>query len=860
VEELAAQLEQTYMEARNGGHNEAEAERLAQAQLPDWQKLAADIEVSQPVQHRSPSRFWQGVPSDVRHAARVLRKSPVFTIVAIATLAIGIGGCTAIFSLIEAVLLRPIGYPEPDQLVMVWEDEYRSGFHKNVVAMADYLDWKARNHVFSDMSPILDQMWNFTGQGEPTVMKGFSVNDRFLPMLGVRPLLGRSFLQEETQPSGPAVAILSHKVWVERFGASREALGRKIMLDDKPHTIIGVLPADFPWLGKPLDGMTPAQFPKRDWRVHAGRFLRVVARLKPGVSLARAQGDMSKIARQLESEYPAFNKNWGVEIAPLADEFAADAGPALWVLMGAVGLVLLIACSNIANLMLVRTITREREIALRAALGATGRQLVRLLLTESVLLALIGGLIGCALAYSAIRAAQVYGPQDVARIASAGLNGKVLLFALVASLVTGSAFGLAPAISAIRLNLGATLKDSGRSIFNTARGERLRGIFVVIQIAFALMLLTGATLLIRSLYRLGSVPIGFDPHNVLTGTMMVSGKIDDAKLGATCRQMISGLRELPGVENASFVTFLPFAGIDAATDFAVVGRPPYAPGQAPVTDVHVVQPGYFETMRIPLLRGRLFTESDNRADAPRGFIVNETLVRQTFGTNDPLGQRLTVEMGDNKPGEIIGVVANTKHQSLDSDVRPMVYYVQAQLPISFGSFVIRTKGKPELMAPAVIGVIREIQRNWPLSDVRTMDDRIAGSIARMRFETGLLGAFATIAILLAVIGVAGVMTYSVEQRTREIGVRLALGAQPKRLQYWIAARGMRLAGFGLAAGLVAALVCTRALKSLLYGIKPNDPATIVIAAALLGAACLIASYIPARRTTTIDPLAALRRE
>ena len=315
VEELAAQLEQAYTEALNAGRDEGEAARLAKAQLPDWQKLASDIEVAQAMQHRPPSRFWQGVPSDLRHAARVLRKTPVFTVIAIATLAIGIGGCTAIFSLIEAVLLRPIGYSDPDRLVMVWEHEYRSGFHKNVVAMADYLDWKARNRVFGDMSPILDQMWNFTGQGEPAVMKGISVNDRFLAMLGVQPLIGRAFRPEETQPAGPAVAILSHKVWVERFGASREAVGRKMMLDDKPHTIIGVLPANFPWLGKPLDVITPVQLPKRDWRAHSGRFLRVVARLKPGVSLAQAQREMSGIARQLESEYPAFNKNWGVEIA-----------------------------------------------------------------------------------------------------------------------------------------------------------------------------------------------------------------------------------------------------------------------------------------------------------------------------------------------------------------------------------------------------------------------------------------------------------------------------------------------------------------------------------------------------------------
>ncbi len=860
IEELAAQLEQAYQEALEAGKSESEADRIAKAQLPDWQNLALDIEASQAPQHRSSWRVFQGMPGDVRHALRVLRNSPLFAIVAIATLAIGIGGCTAIFSLLDAVILRPIDYRDPDKLVMVWEDDMRRGFHQNVVAMADYLDWKARNHVFSDMSPILDQVWNLTGKGEPAVLKGISVNDRFLPMLGVQLLLGRSFREAETHAGAPGVAILSHSLWVERFGGRGDVIGQIITLDDKPRTIVGVLPAGFPWLGKPLDVLTPTQFPKRDWRVKAGRFLRVAARLRPGVSLAKAQSEMSAIARQLEVEYPGFNKYWGVEIVPMADQFAAGAGTALWVLMGAVGLVLLIACSNVANLMLARAVVREREMALRAALGATRQRLVQLLMIESVMLSLIGGVLGCAGAYAAIRLVELYGPQDIGRLNSAGLNIWVALFALLTSLMAGAALGLAPAIAAGRLNLGATLKDGGRGVLNSLRGKQLRGGFVVAQVGLAVVLLTGAGLLMQSFYRLSSVPTGFDPHNVLTGTIMISGNIDDAQMTRMCRRMVDRLRSLPGVENAGFITWLPFTGLGAATDFKVVGRPPYGPGQAPITDVRVIQPGYLETMRIPLLRGRFFTDADSSAEAPRTFVVNQTLARRIFGTGDPLGQRLIVDMGDDKPGLIVGVVGDTKHLSLDGELRPMVYYVQAQLPISFGSFVMRTKGNPEAMAAEMAAAIHEIKKDQPVHDVRTMDDWIGRSKARMRFQTALLGSFALIAVILAVIGVYGVMAYSVEQRTREIGVRLALGAEPQQLKNWIAAAGMRLAAVGLALGLIAAIAATRALTSLLYDIKPGDPETFVGASLVLAVACLLASYIPARRVTVVDPVVALRGE
>jgi predicted permease len=858
VEELAAQLDQAYEEALLAGHDAREAAHVAEAQLPDWQRLALEIERSQTPRARVSARLWQGIAGDLRHGLRVLRKAPLFTTVAVATLAIGIGGCTAMFSMIEAVILRPIGYRSPEQLVMVWENQIGRGVHKNVVAMADYLDWKARNHVFSDMSPVLDQLWNVIWHGDPGVLTGIAVNDRFLPMLGVQPLLGRSFREEETRPGAPRVVILSHEVWVRRFGASPDAIGQTIVLDEEPRTIIGVLPAAFPWLGKPLDVLTPVQLANRDWRVGAGRFLRVAARLKPAVSVEQAQTELSAIGRQLEVEYPRFNKGWGVELVPMAQHFEGSAGPALWVLMGAVALVLLIACSNVANLMLARAITREREMALRAALGATGRRLAQLLLMESVTLALTGGILGCGGAYAAIRLIQVYGPRDVARLDSAGLNIPVALFTITASLLTGIAFGLAPAIATGRLDVGATLKEGGRGILNSLRGERLRGTFVVAQVALALVLLTGASLLLESLYRLSSVPTGFDSHNVLTGSIMISGKIEDAQLGAMCHQVVERLRNLPGVENAGFITFLPFAGMGAATGFTVVGRPPYAPGQAPVTDVRVVQPGYFETMRIPLRRGRLFTDADNRADSPRTFLVNETLVRQMFASQDPIGQSLVVQMGDSKPGRIVGVVGDTKHLSLDGDIRPMVYYAQAHLPISMGTFVMRTRSKPESMASALVAAVREAKPDQPVTDVRSMDDWIGQSIARMRFQTSLLAGFALIALVLAAIGIYGVMAYSVQQRTHEIGVRLALGAEPGRLQRWIAMRGVRLAAVGLTLGVLGAAASTRVLQSLLFGVTPGDPRTFAAAIILLAAACLPGCYLPARRATTVDPGAALR--
>jgi putative ABC transport system permease protein len=860
IEELALQLEQAYQEARKSGAGEEEGARAARAQLSDWPTLAREIESAQPPRRRAAPRIWQGIPADIRHALRILHKSPVFTGVAVAMLALGIGGCTAIFSLVEAVILRPISYRDQGQLVMVWENQVRRGFHQNVVAMADYLDWKARNHVFSDMSPILDQIWNVGGSGEPFVLKGISVNDRFLPLLGVQPLIGRGFLKEETRPGGPSVAIISHRVWVERFGARREAIGQTVILDDTPRTIIGVLPAGFPGLGQALDALTPVQFSNRDWRVKAGRFLRVVARVKPGVSIAQAQREMDAIARQLEIDYPEFNKDWGVELVPIAAHFAGAARKGLWVLMGAVGLLLLIACSNVANLMLARTVVREREMALRVALGATPSRLVRLLLVESVIVSLFGGIIGCAGAYAAIRLIRFYGPQDVARLSSAGVNGQVALFALAASLLTGLAFGIAPALAAGARNLGSALKEGGRGVLNSVRGEKLRGSFVVAQVGLALVLLTGASLLVQSLYRLTATPTGFDQHNVLTGTIMVSGKIDDAKLGLMCRQMVDRLRAIPGVENAGFITWLPFAGFGAATGFNVAGAPAYPPGQTPVTDVRIVQPGYFETMRIPLVRGRLFNDADNRADAPRGFVVNEALVRETFSNRNPLGQSLVVEMGDSKPGEIVGVVADTKLLSLDSEVRPMVYYVQAQLPISFGTFVIRTSGEPQAMATAMVAAIQEVKKDQPVTEVKTMDDWIGQSEAQMRFQTALLAAFAIVALILAVIGVYGVMAYSVEQRTHEIGVRLALGAAPHRLRQSITIRGMRLAVIGLAAGLIAAVATTRVLQSLLFGVTPRDPRTFVAACILLGAACLLASYLPARRATQVDPAVALRGE
>jgi putative ABC transport system permease protein len=858
VEELAQQLEQKYAEALAGGASESEAVTAAAGQIPNWNALAREIETSDSKRKRLGAA---GLSGDVRHAFRVMQKSPPFTGVAVATLAIAIGGCTAVFSLLNAVVLRDIDYRDSEQLVMVWADNVKGNFHKNVAAMADYLDWKARNHVFSDLCIVLDRVWNLTGEGEPAEIKGIAVSARFLPMLGVQPLIGRSFLESEGRAGGPFVAILSYRLWSTRYHSDPSIIGQKIVLDGVPETIIGVLPAGFPWLGKQLDILTPDQLPiDGDWRKKAGRFLRVAGRLRPGVTISQANREMNSIARQLELEHPEFNKGWGVQVEPMSDHFAAPARRSLWTLMGAVTLVLLIACSNIANLLLARAAGREREMALRSALGAGRGRLVRLLLIESLALALSGAVLGCAGAYAAVRLIQTYGPQDIPRLESATINLPVAAFAVAASILAGVLFGLAPAIASARVNLAGALKESGRGVLGTIRGARIRGALVVGEVALALVLLTAAALVLESLARLSAVPTGFDPHNVLTASISVSGKMTDAQFETMIHAMIQRIRQLPGVENAGFITWLPFAGMGAGTGFSVVGRPPYGPGEAPVTDVRVVQPGYFETMRIPLRRGRFFNDGDNRDGGRRTFIVNETLAKQMFGTSDPLGERLVVVMGDNTPGEIVGVVGDTKHMSLDGAIKPMVYYAQAQLPISFGTFVLRTRGNPELPANAVVAAIREVKKDQPVSDIRSMDEWIGRSIAQQRFQTALLGSFALIAVLLAVLGVYGVMSYSVEQRSHEIGVRLAVGAEPGALRRWVTVQGMVLAGAGLILGLAGAAAATRALKSLLYETAPTDPVTFAGAAVLLAVVCLAAVSIPAHRATRVDPLVALRWE
>jgi putative ABC transport system permease protein len=870
VEELAAQLDQVYQEALRNGEPPDAAEQIACKQFPNWQALARSIEISERDANRLPppllQRLTRGIPSDFRHALRVIRKSPSFALIAVATLALGIGGCVTIFSLIDAVILRPIDYRQPDQLVMVWESNVKHGGGKNVVSMANFLDWKARNHVFSDLSVVENQIWNVTGRGEPEEAKGISVNPEFLPMVGVRPLLGRSFTMDEGRAGGGDVCLISHRMWVQLFGAEASAVGQTILLDGTPRTVIGVLPANFPWLGTPLDVLTPVQYPVRDWHHKAGRWMLVMGRLKPGVTFKQAGAEMSAIGRQLEQEYPDFNTNWGVALEPLSARFAGGSGTALWILMASVGLVLLIACSNVANLQLARSAVREREVALRAAVGATTLRLVRLLMIENLVLALGGGILGCASAYGAIHLIKLYGPQDLARLQSAGFSAPVAWFAVGASVLTGVLFGLAPAFASLRLNLMESLKEGGRGAIRSSGGNRTRGAFVIAQVALALVLLTGASLLLRSLMNLAAVPTGFDSHNVLTATISVSGKVDGARLIATYDQMIAGMRSLPGVESASFITWLPFTGLGAATGFTVVGGQAFPPSQEPVVDVRVVQPGYFETMRIPLLKGRLFRNEDNRMGQPLRFVVNETLVREAFGRSDPLGKRLMVQMGmgddTNKDpsGEIIGVVGDTKHLSLDGDIRAMVYYAESGLPLSFGTFVVRTSGDPKQLASAVTAAIREVRKDQPVSDTLTMDERIAGSIAQQRFRTALLGAFALIAVLLAVIGVYGVMSYAVEQRTHEIGVRLAIGAEPAAVKRWMTIQGMRLAGIGLVLGSIAAAGATRVLKSLLYKVSPDDPLSFVLTALLLALVCLAASYIPARRATRVDPLIALRWE
>jgi putative ABC transport system permease protein len=806
--------------------------------------------------------LWQ----DLRFGARMLWKSPGFTLVAIVALALGIGANTAIFSVVDALLLRALPYRHANRLVVIWEHK-SGGINKhNVVAPANFLDWQEQAQAFDEIAAFVDVRFNLTGMGAPVEVPAQVSTGNLFELLGAQAALGRTYTTADEEPGHDNVVVLSHELWQRQFGGDLAIVGKTLTMNGHAVTVIGVMPSDFKWFikensltGKPAELWTPNRWTDRR---RVGRFLSAVARLKPGVSVAQGQAEMDTIADRFEQQYPDFSKGWGVELVPVRTQLAGEITKPLLVLLGAVAFVLLIACANVANLMMARAAARQKEMAIRTALGAGRWRVVRQLLTESVMLALMGGVVGLLLALWGVDLLVSLSPPNLISRADVGLSLPVLGFTFGVSLLTGIIFGLLPALEAARSDPQEALKESGRSVMSSPRSRRVRSAFVIAEIALALVLLVGAGLMMKSFLRLAAVNPGFDAQKLLTMRVLLprAKYPDDAKRIAFFRQAVERMQALPGVRAASAATELPFGGLGSATDFAIVGQPAPPAGNNQTTDVHATDENYFRTLNIPIIKGRTYTAQEATEDH-HVVVINETLARQYFPDTNPIGQRLVIDMKDqNLPDEIIGIVGDAKYTTLEGEPHAMVYWPHSQLPNSAMTIVLRTTGDPMGYSPAAQREIQGLDKDQPVADVRTMESLIGESISRTRFGTLLLDVFAAVALLLATVGIYGVMAYSVVQRTHEIGIRMALGAQVSDIFRLVVSQGLLLILCGVALGLSAAFALTRLLASLLYGVSATDPTVFVGLSVLLTLVAFVASYVPARRATKVDPLIALRYE
>jgi predicted permease len=804
--------------------------------------------------------FWH----DLRFGFRQLLAKPGFTAIATLSLALGIGANTAIFSLVDAVLLRPLPFHDPDRLVMVWEDAAKIGFPRNTPAPANYADWKAQNQVFEDVAAINYRTYNLTDEGEPEKVEAQAVTANFFALLGVKPELGRVFTQEEDKPDGNKVALLSHGLWQRRFGGDPALVGKEILLDGQKRTVVGVAPPGFQFLSNETSLWVPMAFSPQELANRGSHYLTVVARMKPGVTLQQAGADVAAIMRRINRDYPTPGLEHGSVVISLREQLAGDVRPALIVLLVAVGFVLLIACANIANLLLSRGAARYREIAVRAALGAGRNRIVRQLLTESVLLAVAGGLAGLLFAWFSFSFLKQIVPDSMALNAGVRIDAGVFGFTLLLSLLTGIIFGLAPALQAAKLDLNEALKQGGGRMGTVAGHRRLRSALVVIEVALALVLLVGAGLLIQAFLRLRALDIGVNPENALTlRTALPRNKYGELpKRDAFYRQTLERVRALPGVVSAGYTTAAPLTWKGGTNSFAVEGRE-----QGPEQDAQSrqVSTGYMEAMGVELRQGRFFNDHDDAQSQPVA-IINETMARQFWPGENALGKRLKIGSIDSQNPwvMVVGVVGDIKEMGLEAPNKAEMFFPYQQLPRMLWNMprdlIVRTTGDPMSVAAAARQAVWSVDPSQPVSNIRTMNEILAEEVAQRRIGMTLLAAFAALALALASLGIYGVLSYSVSQRTQEIGVRMALGAGRKDVLRIVLADGMRLATAGVAAGLGVSFALTRLMTGLLFGVSASDPRTLCGVTLLLITVALAACLIPARRATRVDPMIALRCE
>jgi len=803
---------------------------------------------------------------DLRYGARMFVKAPAFFAVAVLTLALGIGANSAIFSFVDAALLKPLPYENPERILQIWEKPPGGG--NNVVSAMNFLDWQRQTSSLEAMTATTGSSLTLTGQGDPVLLRAGRVSAGYFNVFAVAPFLGRTFTPDEDTPGKEHVVVLSHRLWAAQFGSDPRIVGKSLTLNGEPYTVIGVMPArsafdrSFNQLWRPL-AFKPSE------RTRNFHWLGVVARLKPGVTIEKARSELDAIGARIAVDFPDSNKGWGVSTLRYMDVVVGQQlQRSLYVLLAAVGMLLLIGCANVANLVLARGTAREREVAVRAALGAGRGRLVRQFLAENILLAIVGGVLGIALGYGLMMWLKFMLPPFYLPAAiNVAMDLRVLAFTFALAVATGVVFGLAPALSATKLDLAGAMKEGGRGAAGDSGRRRLRSGLVVVEVALAFILLTGGGLLVRSFFRMMQVELGFNPTNVLTLRLPIANERfpDSSQLSTYIRQVVTRINAVPGVMGAASTDSLPLEGFSNGMPFLIAGRDQVDRANRQACGFKMVHADYFRVLGISVIKGRGLTDRDVKGTPPVA-VINQSFVKRFMADQDPIGQRLLIQdiipgqpqLGPEIPWEIVGVIADERTSTLEGTVRPGVYVPIEQSPSTSVNVVVRSAIEPASLSRAITEAVHEVNRNQVVSDIRTLEEMKSTSVASTRLRTTLLAVFAALALLLSAIGIYGVISYTVAQRTHELGVRAALGASAKALIGMVVRNGMTLTVVGLALGIAGALGLTQLLGTLLFGVSPRDPVTLAGSAAILAAVALLACYVPARRAARMDPLVALR--